>query len=186
MPNYCYYQMCVKGSKKNVDEFIKVINAHYDYGTMEFSHDRHFFRVFEANCDEIEEVDDDVYKAYISGDCAWSVSTCMLENGYYKDVKERYPKYFRGTTLPIESQRLNLAIEVYSEECGMCFSEHYQIVNGEMLIDECVDYEEYYIGDYNSRLDAEEDLGIEITKEEWNSGEEYIKRGGFEEWYFDI
>ena len=189
MPNYCYYQMCVKGTKENVEEFIKVIKAGYNYGTMEFDYDRHLFRVFEADYDEIEKVDDNEYRVVISGDCAWSVSSCMLNehfSSYYNCIKERYPNEFRGTTLPLESKRLQLAIEVYSEECGEAFQEHYLFENGETIIDECVDYSEYYIGDYNSKAEAEEDLDIDITDEEWNSGEEYIKRGGFEEWYFDI
>ena len=42
------------------------------------------------------------------------------------------------------------------------------------------------VGDFNSREEAEEELDIEITAEEWNSGEEYIKRGGFEDWDFQI
>lgn len=186
MPNYCYYSMCVRGTKENVEEFIKVIEADYNYTDMKFTYKRHFFRVFEADYGEIEQMGDDDYRVTISGDCAWSVATCMLEGGYYRDIKARYPREFRGTTLPKESKRLNLAIEVYSEECGMCFQEHYLFDNGDTIIDECVDYNEYYIGDFNSKADAEDELDIEITDEEWNSGEEYIKRGGFEEWYFDI
>lgn len=186
MPNYCYYQMCVRGTKKNVDEFIKIINADYNYTDMKFTYKRHFFRVFDAHCDELEQVGDDDYRVFISGDCAWSVASCMLEQGYYRRVKAEYPKEFRGTTLPKESKRLNLVIEVYSEECGCEFQEHYLFENGDTLIDECVDYREYYIGDYNSKSEAEDELDIEITDEEWSSGEEYIKRGGFDSWDFEI
>ena len=189
MPNYCYYQMCVRGKKENVERFIKVIQADYNYSSMEFSYDRHMFRVFEADYDELEKVGKNDYRVIISGDCAWSVSSCMLNehhSSYYNRMKEEYPNDFRGTTLPKESRRLHLAIEVYSEECGMCFQEHYLFDDGKTIISECVDYNEYCICDYDSKEEAEEDLDIEITDEEWNSGEEYIKRGGFEEWYFDI
>lgn len=110
----------------------------------------------------------------------------MLKGGYYRDIKTRYPKEFRGTTLDKESKRLNLMIEVYSEECGEAFQEHYLFDNGDTIIDECVDYNEYYIGDYNSKAEAEDELDIEITDEEWNCGEEYIKRGGFGDWNFEI
>lgn len=188
MPNYCNYSMCVKGTKENVEEFIKVIQADYNYGTMEFSYDRHFFRVFEADYNEIEELDDNIYQAIIDGYCAWSVSSCMFNNhssSYYNALKERYPNAFRGTTLPIESKRLNLDIEVFSEEGGMCFQEHYIILKGDVVCDECVDWNEYYIDEYETKEEAEEDLEIEITDEEWNSGDSYISRGGFE-WDFDI
>lgn len=92
MPNLCMYSMCVKGAKEKVEEFLKVIQADYDYGTMEFSHDRHLFRVFEACCNGIEELSDNRYQAIIDGDCAWSVHTCMFEDGYYSDIKGRFPR----------------------------------------------------------------------------------------------
>ena len=185
MPNYCDYSMCVKGTKENVEEFIKVIQADYDYHGMIFSHDRHLFRVFEANYDEIEKMCDDTYQVIINGYCAWSVASCMLEGGYYADVKTRYPNEFRGTTLLLESKRLGIDIEVYSEECGCCFQEHYVIVNGDLICDECVEWNEYCIDDYNTKADAEEELGIEITDAEWREGG-FISRGGFESWDFEI
>ena len=186
MPNYCDYSMCVIGRKENVEEFIKVIKADYNYVTMEFSYDRHLFRVFEADYDEIEQIEGDVYQVIINGDCAWSVSSCMLDSyhSYYSQCKEKYPKEFRGTTLQIESERLNLDIKVFSEERGRYFQEHYIIRKGELEVDECVDWEEYFLEEYKTKEEAEKDLGIEITDEEWEN-EEVISRGGFE-WDFEI
>lgn len=179
------YSMCVKGKKENINEFIKVIKAGYDYGAMEFDHDRHFCRVFEAYYEEIEDLGNGLAQVIINGDCAWSVNSCMFEDGYYSSLKAAYPNEFRGTTLPIESKRLGLDIEVFSEECGMCFQEHYVIINGDVIIDECVDWYEYCIDEYKTKEEAEEDLGIEITDEEWEE-HEFISRGGFGDWNFDI
>ena len=188
MPNYCYYSMCVKGKKENIEEFEKVMNADYDYGTMNFSHDRHMFRVFEAYMGEIQQVGEDIYQAIFSGNCAWSVFSCMFDgaHSYYESLKERYSNEFRGTTLPLESKRLNLDIEVFSEESGMCFQEHYIIRNGTVEVDDCVDWQEYYIRDFETKEEAEEELDIEITDEEWNGDDDYIGRGGFGEWNFEI
>lgn len=187
MPNYCNYSMCVKGNKENIEEFIKVMKSDYNYNTMEFGFDRHMFRVFEAECDEVEEYDDGVFQAIINGYCAWSVSSCMLEGGYYKDCKDSFGDDFRGTTLLLESKRLNIDIEVYSEECGMCFQEHYIITNGELECDECVDWSEIWIDDYKTKEEAEADLEMSITDEEWAIGleEGYFTRGGFN-WDFEI
>jgi hypothetical protein len=77
-------------------------------------------------------------------------------------------------------------MEVYSEECGCCFQEHYLYINGEIICEECVDYYEYCIGDYDTKEEAEKEFKIEITDEEWNSGEDFISRGGFENWDFEI
>lgn len=186
MPNYCDYSMCVRGTKANVEEFIKVIQADYDYHTMEFSHDRHMFRVFEAECNELEDCVDGTFRVEINGYCAWSVESCMLEDGYYRRMKDEYPDNFRGTTLLIESKKLNLDIEVYSEECGCCFQEHYVIKNGEMVCDECVDLEEYFVDEYENKKQAEEEIGVEFTDEEWENRDQGITRGGFEDWNFEI
>ena len=184
MPNYCNYSMCVKGKKENIEEFVKVIQAHYDYNTMEFSHDRHLFRVFDAYYDEIEELADNSYQVVINGCCAWSVISCMFEDGYYSDIKERFPNDCRGTTLPIESKRLNLDIEVYSDESGCCFQEHYVVIKGDVVCEESVDWYEYFIDEYDSKEEAEKNLDIEITDAEWQEG--YASRGGFETWDFEI
>ena len=185
MPNYCGYSMCVKGTKENIEEFIKVIKADYDYNSMKFTHDRHFYRVFEAYYDEIEEMCDGTYQVIINGDCAWSVNTCMFENGYYLRSKAEHKENCRGTTIPIESERLNLDIEIFSEECGMCFQEHYIVSKGVIHVDDCVDWYEYCKDDYETKEEAEEDLEIEITDEEWNNNDSYIVRGGFD-WDFTI
>ena len=106
---------------------------------------RHMFRVFEVYANRRL---DEANASYISGYCAWSVYSCMFgtSHTYYDDfITEKYGnKYigFMGTTLPDESRRLNLKIEVYSEEPGCGFMEHYLIDNGEILIEDCVDYEE--------------------------------------------
>jgi hypothetical protein len=180
--------MCVVGKKEKVEEFIKVMKADYDYGNMVFSYDRHMFRVFEAEYDEVEERYNDMYQVIINGYCAWSVATCMLEGGYYHDIKQRYPSGFRGTTLLIESKKLNLDIEVYSEEPGCCFQEHYIIIKGDLVCDECVEWSEIWIDDYETKEEAESDLEIEITDEEWNiaSEEGRITYGGFDSWDFEI
>ena len=190
MPNYCNYLMFVKGRKENVEEFIKIIQADYNYSTMKFSYSRHLFRVFEASCEELELVDKDVYMATISGQCAWSVYSCMFsgKGTYYSKLKEDYTVSFKGTTLPLESKNLNLEIEAYSEESGMCFQEHYIIKNGCVNTKECVDYYEYYIGDYKTKKEAEADCGTKFSKEEWKARneEEYVRRGGFSSWDCNI
>ena len=186
MPNYCNYSMKVVGTKENIEEFIKVMNADYNYYDMTFDYDRHMFRVFEAEHDEIEARTDGKFETIINGYCAWSVATCMFEGGYYKDVKKGHPDEFRGTTLDIESKKLNLNIEVYSEEPGCCFQEHYVILNGDIVCDECVEWESYVVDEFETKEQAEEELDIKITDKEWNECDGYINRGGFGDWDFEI
>lgn len=175
MPNYCDFNMKIVGERKNIEEFISVLNSDYDYEPVSPRHisgkiyplvhqpaspiyyttngyklenitgPRHMFRVFEAYVNRSE---DEPNASYLYGYCAWSVYSCMFgtSHTYYDDfITEKYGnKYigFMGTTLPDESRRLNLKIEVYSEEPGCGFMEHYLIDNGEILIEDCVDYME--------------------------------------------
>ena len=185
LSNPCFYSMKVKGAKEDIEEFIQLIKADYNYDTMEFSFDRHLQRVFDAEEEELVAIDDNTYSVFISGECAWSVVVCMLDDGYYVSMKSRLGDKFRGTTLEIESERLNLDIEVFSEECGMCFQEHYLIKHGMVEIEDCVEWNEYFLDEYETKEEAEEDLDIEITDDEWDE-REMITRGGFGDWEFTI
>lgn len=165
MANYCYYEMKVVGKENNVKELVKYLEANYEYKGNELvmcEADKHFFRVFYAEV--IDEYGADKgYINLISGDCAWSTFSCMLkgEHSYYDIFKNR--KGFKGTNLVDASRDLSLDIEVFSEEPGCGFMEHYLIKQGVMDIDECENYEETY----NEEID------------------EYEKKGGFT-WDFTI
>lgn len=161
MPNYCNYQMKVVGKKENVEELIKIMKANYDYGTMKFDYERHMGgRVFEAEDNGIEEIENGLHETYISGYCAWSVYSCMFDGDhtYYHNLKKNYGDQCRSTTVPIESKKLNLDIEIYSEECGCCFQEHYLIRKGDIEVDDCVDWNEYCIDEYETKEEAEKKI----------------------------
>lgn len=127
------------------------------YRLARFTGPRHMFRVFEAYVDRSV---DEPNASYISGYCAWSVYSCMFKgdytyyNDFLKDYGNRYIG-FMGTTLPDESRRLNLKVEVYSEESGCAFMEHFLIDNGEILIEDCIDIEYEDILDENGEETGE-------------------------------
>ena len=155
MPNYCTGFMNVRGYAPNVDEFLKILQADYSYhkdsnnhdyswclDPKNFSHIPHFFRVFEAYKFD-EKWNSGVYKC-ISVDftCAWSVSSCMLGGpwSYYFSFEKDHPGEHYGSTLLIESKRLQLEIELWSYEPGMVFQEHYKICSGIMVKEEVLDF----------------------------------------------
>ena len=179
MPNICDFDMLVEGKKKDVDTFTKWLEADYHYFVddsgvpkLECSSDYHFYRVFDVYYDEIDAKDDEVIRQVISGDCAWSVTVCMLRNCgslYYKRTEDDEFKDIRKDIDLIEaSWLLNLKIEVYSKEPGMCFAEHYLIDNGKLVIDDCTEYQEICLVEYETKEQAEEDLNTAITEEEWS------------------
>ena len=104
MTNYCNYSMCVKGTKENIEEFIKVIQAKYDYEKNEFSYDRHMFNIHEATPSKIEDSGNGIiYQTIIGGYCSASVDSCMFDDimTYYTEMKHVYPDTFRGTSVVV-------------------------------------------------------------------------------------
>lgn len=183
MPNYCSYTMRVAGKKKeNVEEFIKVIQADYNYLANKFTAPRHLFRVFEAESEDIVE-NNGKFSTMIYGNCAWSVYSCMMEGPatYYSDCIHEYNENFKGTTLVQESMLLNLDIEVFSKEPGIQFSEHYLIQNGEIIIDDETLYQEHYLEAYGDFEEFVEETGYDGTEEDLNASDDCYIIGGFEE-----
>lgn len=185
MPNYCVYNMKVTGRQEDVDQFIKELQvtdySYNDYGCSGIEEGlRHLCRVFSADViydipNKIKiDVDNSVIlrDVILSGDCAWSVASCMTDSptSYYNQLRERYGNRSKATTLKLESKILNLIIEVYSEEPGCCFSEHMLYVNGEEIIDECVDYYETWEDEDGNELD---DPIIEGGYDSWDFTSEY-------------
>lgn len=181
MANICNFNMCVKGAHENIESFY---NALTQEGTI------YMGRGAEAEID----YEDEEGKAFIEGYCKWSIQSALIDNAI--SMRTEPDKWWFGNefdaaqhefiTLWEACEKWNLDMEVYSEECGCCFQEHYLSVNGEIICEECVDYYEYCIGDYDTKEEAEKEFKIEITDAEWNSGEEFISRGGFENWDFEI
>ena len=179
MANICSFLMKVRGEKGDVEQFHKALNQQGD-----------IWMGRGAETDLTFEKDG---SAYMSGWCKWSVISALVDNAismrtepetWYHDPNEGEKEYI---TLFEACKRWNLVMEVYSEEGGCQFQEHFICNKGEVLCDECVDWEEYDIYDYESKEEAEEDYGIKFTDEEWaNEDDGRITRGGFGDWIFEI
>ena len=97
MPNYCNYEMKIKGRKENVDKFVSYVKADYHYDEIinenndkeavykELTSDKHFYRIFEACIIDEEIFENGDSEVIISGYCAWSILSCMTDDfgSYY-------------------------------------------------------------------------------------------------------
>jgi len=123
MPNYCDYTMRIRGKKEDRDKWVELMNN--------YELENHFFRIFETwrDNDWFDREDCEM----VSGYCAWSIESCCRESGYSegKDL------------LAINSRELNLDVEVWSEEPGCGFQEHYIYSKGQCLTAECKDLNVY-------------------------------------------
>ena len=179
MANLCSFSMCVNGTHDNIEKF---------YNAMSQNGNMYMGRGAEADI----KYEDEECKAFIDGWCKWSIQSALVDNAISMRTEPNIWYWGDGVdvstlefiTLWEACERWNLEIEVYSEEPGCCFQEHYMYVDGEMSCD-CVEQNEYCLDDYKSKEEAEQDLSINITDEEWNDGG-FINRGGFGEWEFQI
>lgn len=206
MANNCFFLANITGKESDVKEVIKTFKTHYDYDEGKPDH-KHLQRIFNADeemwGEEIIGKDGEKYVSYaINGQCAWSVYSCMMQGEctYYDDLKKRFPDTFMGTNLEELSRDTNTVIEVYSEELGCEFQEHYLVKYGEIIIDEERKYREVSLDfideGYNTVLeyiksfdddeiiDSLEEL-LNENKTDFDTGENYIGIGGFEEWHFN-
>ena len=148
MPNYCNYGMVIKGKKEDREKLVDYLKSDYNYERdpktdtyilKRCEADKHFSRVFEVfPCEEDDE------RTYVSGDCAWSVKSCMLTGPftYYDKFKDAINS--KCTNMLEATKELDLVVEIYSQEPGCCFMEHYIINKGELQVDECVEWNELY------------------------------------------
>ena len=183
MPNYCYYEMHVKGKRENIEEFVKVM--------IDYERPQHFWRVFSADTVYGDPDPDGITVASIAGDCAWSVYSCMCIGPctYAGDADKEHQ-----TSLQKESERLHLEIEVYSDEPGMAFQEHYHYNYGKELDHDCIDCVHYWFEEIDGESEEDRQKRFEEFKSEYGldscltlsdldeCGE--IVRGGYGSWDF--
>lgn len=114
------------------------------------------------------------YFAYIDGDCKWSVQSAILDKNRLQEIISKY--------------KLNL--EIYSEEPGCGFMEHYLWEEGELVLSESADFALIHI----DNIQDDEEWADEffnslivkktcITKDNYESfadDDGYIKVGGYD------
>lgn len=177
MANLCNFRMMVRGRHNDIEKFY---NAMSQNGTTWMGRGAVSDIVY----------DDDDNTALIDGWCKWSIQSALIDDAISmrKEPKRWYKlnTNYDYITLWEACEKYNLAMEVYSEEPGCEFQEHYKYENGE-IIAECVDYFEYYIdhANYRTKEEFEKEYGISITDNDWEL-EDYVSKGGFEHWYFSI
>jgi len=126
----------------------------------------------------------------IDGYCAWSVYSCMFKGdgiGTYMGDATYGRKTDKAISIDEASKQLGLQIEIFSEEPGMCFSEHYYIDNGEIVCKEETQYTECWLEYYDKESDCfeeeaynelSEDFRIKVDKAIAN-GEDVLKNCDF-------
>lgn len=170
MPNICYAEIQVTGRKESIEEFERILNADYNYTTNEFSHKPHFWRIFDCYAMDMIHIEGLIYTQNFAIECAWSVDCCMGDGpfSYHETNNKDTDKERFDITLSEAARKLDLDIEIWSQEPGMCFTEHIHNRRGEELDNVCQDYNCTYLDYYDTYEEFCDDL-----KEIMESQEEY-------------
>ena len=114
MANDCYYLMHVTAkSKEAIDRFLAIMQDKDETYKL--------YRIFNSSLNTLEERYG-LFHADLDGDVAWSADQWF------------HPSDPNLTSIPQLCKLLNISVEIFTEECGLEFQEHY-IVNskGEVL-----------------------------------------------------
>ena len=163
MANNCLFDWKIVGEENNVNEIISMMKWE---GKFE---ENGLGRIYEIECTDESDNADGTISAYGYGDCAWSVLTAMRNYGG------------REPSLESETERLGLKIEIYSSEPGCAFQEHVIIDNGKVVEEECVDYEEHWVWEFDTIEEYNKEYGTNFTEDMVDEGNIYI--GGFGDEY---
>lgn len=137
MANECMFIMKVTGKVKGIRRVVNAAVAAYE-DTPEDP--EHFWRVHDFYLITPSKLNDEIHSFEFGGACAWSVWSCMFDGP--STYQSQNPNS-SGITLQQISKEEHLVIEVYSQEPGLCFSEHFLIVFGEIIINDEADYYEF-------------------------------------------
>lgn len=194
MANNCSYMMRIVGkTEESVSRFIRVLQ-YKDYAP---GNGLYLARIFSAETTDPIYKDGDLFVGEVVGDCAWGIACCMSgeTNSYYADSSHS-PMFsvWRGiedgeirfanidTTVPMLCELLDVGVEIWSEEPGMGFQEHWIVSreNGENYDQgiECVNWTEGYDEDENGECERNpnkdeggfDDYGIYLSPNELHDG----------------
>ena len=139
MANDCYFDMMVVSpNRESVERMYKIMK----YEDPEY----YIYRVRDVSESSDIEYDDisGLYYQTLCGDVAWSASRWVTDEPNPEDKAENGAGY---TVLPELAKVLDISFEVFTEECGMCFSEYLHITPEGVVEAECCDYHSMYLDD---------------------------------------
>ena len=151
MANCCY--VTGKASALNVEDLREFLAVMENEKFMDFDYEE---------IDDWGEGERKTVRFY--GDCKWSISS-SINSSHYGNALDETTK--------------GLIVEMWSQEPGCAFEEHVVYANGTCLCDDCVDYEEYNLDDYDSLEELNKECGTNFKEEDFI--DRVASVGGFED-----
>ena len=150
MANDCYYQMkAVSKDKAALERLLKI---------MQYQDDEYYiYRCFSAEEYDKDEVED-FFVSYIDGDVAWSCDKWF--NAEDEEVPNEDGNGAHLIRLDVLCEKLKIGMEVWSQEPGVGFEEHYIVhADGKIIVNDCEDWHEIWEDEDGEELDQPEEEG---------------------------
>lgn len=163
MPNWCSGVLKVRGKKKNVVDFLN--NEIERLGYPRDNEDNYTKYPLDIQLDEfgdifVEETDDehhswlyfkDSRRLFIDDNIEWYFDEDEEEEEIHTlDIKQAWklePDYFVNL-----SMKYNIDFKMMGFERGSCFTQEIEVVDGELILDNVKEYEDYEWEVYDPRL----------------------------------
>ena len=173
MANDCSFEIkAVSKKKEALEQLIQYLQNEYDQGP-------HPWRVFDAEGEDEITKEKELYTVKIRGYCAWSVYSCMFE-GTSTYQSEYGAEDKNGKTISEMCRKLKVAVEIFSDEPGIGFQEHY-IINkdGEICDDETGDATTYWWDkdEYPTIEDFNKEFDTDLSEDDFNEDGDYTEGG---------
>lgn len=175
MANDCFYSMiAVSKDKSALERLIKI---------MEYKDDEYFiYRCFSVSNGENIEKENDYYYVDITGEVAWSCThwfetkedkDCLIALGWDKETGKEINGTAHYISLDLLCKKLGIGVEVFSQESGCCFQEHYLVNHdGTFVFNESTNWELNWCDENGDELDEPIEIGGFDYYEEFSSVEE--------------
>lgn len=165
MANACAYKMKITGGEEKIKELLAMLYREGNYEETGFT------GVLGISAEEIRLTTlPEVFEVEVTGYCAWSIKHAL------QAYNDRHP------SLESETERLGLVVEAFSVEPGSAFQEHVLIANGDVVLEDCVDYKEYIVEGYDSIEKYNAEHGTNFTQDMVNA-DGMVCEGGFGKTY---
>lgn len=117
--------------------------------------------------EEIQKLENGLYSQKFVGDCKWSIESSINNRGDGKG--------------DLATKTKGIVVELWSQENGMGFQEHYIAENNGITTNDCKDWTEYCVDDFDSLEELNEEFGTQFTDEDIDCYG-YVHIGGFDDW----
>lgn len=195
MANDCsFWFRAVSRDPEKLHDFVECWKTEY------YAEGPHLYRI--SDCYETVDIqrsedNNDLFYVECAGTCAWSLEACItmygssyfggMLDGSIKKPEEIMPYDKNGRCIEILCHDYETGIEIFSEEPGCGFAEHYVVdPKGNLVIDETCDMHEYWWDRDNQTIEEfNEENGTSYTEDDFN-GDDYLTVGGYaNEDYYD-